>query len=362
MNCLPIDPQTPCNLATLRERRSRARQKWRSVFAVGLTAGLVGCATASNPPETVTSGKPTVVASYSVLCDLTETIAAETIDLACLIDRDRDPHTYSATPSDRERLEKAQLILYGGYEFDTAVESLVDATQNSAPKVAVNEEAVPQPLMGHHHHGEREKHEGETEDAHSHEEEEQSEAEAEEPDPHVWHDVQNAIAMTKVIRDRLSAINPSQAKLYAENADRLIRDLEELDRWIQAQISTIPAGQRTLITTHDALGYYANAYDLDALESLQGLSSDESPTPSRVKELVEIVRQTGVPTLFVELTANNTTLETVAREAGVKVSDRTLRTDGLGDRGSETGTYIGMMKSNTCAIVEGLGGTCTSNQ
>lgn len=349
MNCSPIDPQTPCNLATHRERRSREGQKWRSIVAAGLTAGLVGCTTTSNPPETATSGKPTVVASYSVLCDLTETIAAETIDLACLIDRDRDPHAYSATPSDRERLEKAQLILYGGYEFDTAVESLVNATQNSAPKVAVNEEAVPQPLMGHHHHHEGEKHEGE---------EDQRETETEEPDPHVWHDAENAIAMTKVIRDRLSAINPSQDPLYAENADRLIQNLEELDRWIQAQIATIPDGQRTLITTHNALGYYANAYDLDALESLQGLSSDESPTPSRVKELVEIVRQTGVPTLFVELTANNTTLETVAREAGVKVSDRTLRTDGLGDRGSDTGTYIGMMKSNTCAIVEGLGGQC----
>lgn len=358
MNFPPIDPQTPRHLTTHGGRQLRARPKWRSFVAAGLTAGLVGCATTSNPPEATTSGKPTVVASYSVLCDLTETIAAETIDLACLIDRDRDPHTYSATPSDRERLEKAQLILYGGYEFDTTVESLVKATQNSAPKVAVNEEAVPQPMIGHFHDREGEKYEGETADAHSHEEEEQREAEAEEPDPHVWLDAQNAIAMTKVIRDRLSAVNPSQAQFYAANADRLIRDLEELDRWIQAQIATIPAGKRTLITTHDALGYYANAYDLDALESLQGLSADEAPTPSRVKELVEIVRQTGVSTLFLELTANNTTLETVAREAGVRVSDRTLRTDGLGDRGSETGTYIGMMTSNTCAIVEGLGGQC----
>jgi manganese/iron transport system substrate-binding protein len=333
----PQTPQTPQSPS----RRPREWQKWHPFVAIGLLLALVGCTTGSNLPNSATSGKPTVVASYSVLCDLTETIAAETINLECLIDRDRDPHSYTATPSDRQLLEKAQLILYAGYDFDPAIKSLVEATQNAAPKIAVNEEALPKPLMGNHHHH-QEEHESETE----------------EPDPHIWHDAKNAIAMVKVIRDRLSAANPQQATLYNKNADRLIRELEDLDRWIKTQIATIPEGKRTLITTHNALGYYANAYDLDALESLQGLSSDEEPTPSRVKELVEIIRETQVPTIFVEFTANHKTLETVAREANVKISDRELRTDGLGEKDSETGTYIGMMKNNTCAIVEGLGGRC----
>jgi manganese/iron transport system substrate-binding protein len=319
-------------------------------IASGLTLGMVGCAIASNSPDVAMSGKPTVVASYSILCDLTETIAGETIDLECLIDRDHDPHTYSATPSHRERLETAQLILYGGYGFDPAVANLVKATQNAVPKVAVNEVAVPHPLIDDH--GDRE------EASHPHTEEEKHDAEAEAPDPHVWHDANNAIAMASVIGDQLSAVNPQQAQYYTQNTDRLIQQLNELDRWIEVQIATIPPGQRTLITTHDALGYYAKAYDLDALESLQGLSSDEQPTPSRVKELVEIIRQTQVSTIFVEFTANNKTLETVAREAGVKISHRQLRTDGLGEKDSETGTYTGMMKYNTCAIVEGLGGRC----
>ncbi|MGB7272301.1 MAG: zinc ABC transporter substrate-binding protein [Geitlerinemataceae cyanobacterium] len=344
------NPQTPHrHLPNDRsDTRSKKAQKWHPFLAAGLFLGLVGCATGSKPPESATPGTPTVVAASSVLCDLTETLAAETVNLECLIDRDRDPHTYTATPSDREIIEKAQLILYNGHGFDPAVKSLVEATQNTAPKIAVNEEAVSQPLMGHHHHHEEEeKHE-----------EEKHEAEVEEPDPHIWHNAKNAIAMVEVIGDRLRSTNPQQAALYTKNADRLIQELEDLDRWIKAQIATIPEGKRTLVTTHDALGYYAKAYDLDALESLQGLSSDEEPTPSRVKELVEIVRETQVPTIFVEFTANDKTLETVAREAGVTVSSRQLRTDGLGEKDSDTGTYIGMMKNNTCAIVEGLGGQC----
>jgi manganese/iron transport system substrate-binding protein len=338
-------------------RRLKEGQKWHPFIATGLILGSISCTTVSPPPKSSALEKPTVVASYSVLCDLTETIAAETIHLECLIDRDRDPHTYTATPSDRELLEKAQLILYGGYGFDSAVVGLVEATQNSVPKIAVNEEAVPTPLKGHHHpEEEHEQHESEEKESHSHK------TQATEPDPHIWHDAKNAIAMTQVIRDRLRTANPQQAELYTQNADQLIQELKKLDQWIKAQIATIPKGKRTLITTHDALGYYANAYDLEALESLQGLSSDEEPTPSRVKELVEIVQHTQVPTIFVEFTTNHKTLETVAREAGVKISDRQLRTDGLGDKDSATGTYIGMMKNNTCAIVEGLGGQCHNDQ
>lgn len=347
----------PTDISHTPYRKRKEGQKCHPFLATGLILGLIGCTTVPTSPKSSSSEKPTVVASYSVLCDLTETIAAETIHLECLIDRDRDPHTYTATPSNRELLEKAQLILYGGYGFDPAVAGLVEATQNSAPKIAVNEEAVPNPLKGHHHpEEEHEQQESEEEESHSHE------SQATEPDPHIWHDAKNAITMTQIILDRLRTANPQQAELYTKNADQLTQELEKLDQWIKAQIATIPAGKRTLITTHDALGYYANAYDLDALESLQGLSSDEEPTPSRVKELVEIIRQTQVPTIFVEFTANNKTLETVAREAGVKISDRQLRTDGLGEPDSETGTYIGMMKNNTCAIVEGLGGQCHNDQ
>lgn len=321
-----------------------ARHPWHRFVAAGFLLGSMGCATVSNPSNSDPAGKPTVVASYSVLCDLTQTIAGETINLHCSIDRNQDPHTYTATPQDRQLLEKAELILYGGYGFDPAVARLIEATQNRAPKIAVNEEAVPNPLQGHHHSDKED-------ETHS------RKPEAIEPDPHIWHDVKHAIAMTRAIRDRLRSANPQQAQLYAKNAEQLIQDLEQLDRWIRAQIATIPEGKRILVTTHDALGYYAEAYNIDVL-SLQGLSSDEQPTPSRVRELIETVRQTEVPTIFVELTANNKILETVAREAGVKLSPRPLISDGLGEKESETGTYIGMMKNNTCAIVDGLGGRC----
>ncbi|MCL1469091.1 metal ABC transporter solute-binding protein, Zn/Mn family [Argonema antarcticum] len=315
------------------------------VAVVAIAANLAGCSPSTKATtQTTAIAKPKVVASYSVLCDLTEKIAQDTVDLNCLIDADEDPHTYQATPEDRKAIETAQLVLYGGYDFEPTIINLIKATNNSAPKIAVDEKAVPNPLIGEeHHHDSKEK---------------QTEAEKT-PDPHVWHDAQNGIQMVDTIRDQLINITPANANLYTRNAQKLTEELKQVDSWIKVQINTIPAKQRKLVTTHDALGYYAKAYGLTVEGTLQGFSSEEQPTAARVKELVKEVKEARVPTIFAELTANDRVINTVAREAKVKVSERKLMADGLSEAGTPASTYIGMLTANTCAIVDGLGGKCT---
>ncbi|MEO1181768.1 MAG: zinc ABC transporter substrate-binding protein, partial [Cyanobacteria bacterium J06636_28] len=110
---------------------------------------------------------PTVVASYSVLCDLTEQIAQDTVEVDCLIEAGNDPHLYSATPADRRAIETADLVLYGGYGFEPDIIQMVEATDGDTPKIAVSEVAVTDPLLGEGHdhgHGEEEDH-----DDHGHE-------------------------------------------------------------------------------------------------------------------------------------------------------------------------------------------------
>jgi len=341
---------------------------WKSkvlVFAIALTGCVQTNQTTVSPTEDGTSGeKPSVVVSHRVLCDLTEEIAQDTIQLNCLLDPNQDPHTYRSTPSDRKAVETAQLILYGGYEGEPGVEGLIEASNTSAPIVAVFEEAVPNPLEGeahhHDHHGDHHDH-GEKEQVEHSDHEQNHAADKGEnvPDPHVWHDVQNSTAMVDVIRNQLTEINPDQADFYTENAQQLTTQLDQLDTWVNAQVATIPPGKRKIVTTHDALAYYVNAYGFEAAESLQGLSTEETPSAARVKELVETIEQAKVPTIFVETTTNSTAIETVAREANVKVSEQKLFVGSLGVQNSDTGTYIGMITHNTCAIAKGLGGTCT---
>jgi manganese/iron transport system substrate-binding protein len=296
--------------------------------------------------DTKTDTLPQVVATNTVICGLTKQIAADTINLKCLIDAGSDPHVYEPKPDDRKAIESAKLVLYGGYDFEPSLIKLIQASSNTSPKVAINEVAITNPLMGEHEHD----HDGKN----------KKETKAEkEVDPHVWNNAQNGIKIAQAINKSLMALRPDQAEFYNANTVKLVSELEQVDTWIKAQIATIPESSRKLITTHEALGYYADAYKIPIEGALTGVSTDEQPTAARIKELVKVIKDAKVPTIFAEVTLNPKLITAVAKEAGVKVSERELYADGLGEKGSDGETYTGMLISNTRAIVEGLGGRYT---
>jgi manganese/iron transport system substrate-binding protein len=329
------------------------RQHRKGVILAAIATLLAGCGASSPGPEntaTPTETRPKVVTTHSVLCDLTQQIALETIDLTCLLKGGTNAHAYEPTPSDRQAIENAQLVLYNGYALETNLVKIVESTSTPSPKIAVGEVAVPTPLIGEEHHH----HEGEE---HGHEEEKSQEGEEHlTPDPHVWHDAQNGIQMVEVIENNLAKIAPERAEEYQKNAEAIKNELTQIDNWIQSQIATIPPDSRQLITTHDAFRYYAQAYNIPIEGALKGLSTEQKPAASRVKELIDLVKTSKVPTIFVESTASPKLMETIAKEANVKLSERELLADGLGDAGSEGETYQKMLLANTQTIVEGLGG------
>ncbi len=327
----------------------------KSLAALTLTFGLLGCsstsetsqsnpAPANNAAVTQTgalsisqaSGKgPLVVTTNTVTCGLTKEIAGNTIDLKCLIDPGSDPHVYQPKPEDSKAIERAKLILYGGYDFEPDLIKLIKATSNPAPKVAVNEVAVPKPQQFEE--------DGKTV-----------------PDPHVWQNAQNGIAIAQVISQELIKVAPNNAATYTSNTQKLTNEISQIDSWIKLQIATIPLKQRKLVTTHDAFGYYSKAYGIPIEGALGGISTEEAPTPARVGALAIYIKKQGVPTIFAETTINPKLIEAVAKEAKVKVSDRELFADGLGENGTEGETYQGMLIANTRTIVEGLGGKYTN--
>ena len=283
--------------------------------------------------------KPKVVASHNIICDLVETIARDTVDLTCLMNANQDPHTYRPTPSQRKAIEEAQLIVYGGYQLEPKITKLLEATNAETPKIALYEQAVTEPITIEHQHDEG------------------SEAAKPEPelapDPHVWHNVENTVAMVEFLESMFLQANPSETELYLTNSNALTEQLWQLDAWIKDRVATIPESQKILVTTHDSLNYYTQAYSLDDYKTLQGLNA-ASPTASQVRDLVTEIEQAGVPTIFAESTASDRVINNVARAADVELSPEKLYVDGLG----ETANYIEMMSHNTCAIVNGLGGKC----
>ncbi|MEM8638708.1 MAG: zinc ABC transporter substrate-binding protein [Cyanobacteria bacterium P01_G01_bin.54] len=337
---------------------------------------------------------PQVVASYSVLCDLTQQIAQDTVDVTCLIEAGEDPHLYNATPADRRAIETADLVLYGGYGFEPDIIQMVEATDGDVPQIAVSEVAITEPLLGephdhgshgdhhdehgedghddhhdhdhdhdhgHHGHSSHSKAGHDHHDHHDHHGEEDHDDHGEEdssPDPHVWHDAENGIAMVRVIQAQLSEVFPDNADLYETNAEALIAQLTQLDSWIQQQVDTVPESQRILVTTHDALGYYAEAYGIRIEAALESFSTEARPSSADLRELIDLVEASNIPTVFIESTSNPGLIEAVSRETDIGISEAPLYADSLGEAGTPAATYTGMLMTNTCTIVSGLGGNC----
>ncbi|NES99069.1 MAG: zinc ABC transporter substrate-binding protein [Sphaerospermopsis sp. SIO1G1] len=260
---------------------------------------------------------------------MVEKIGADKIDSNCLIDYDQDPHTYEAKPSDRKAIEDANAVFYAGLNFEPSIVEMAEATQTPAPKIALHEEATANVIQV-------------------------EEEGVKEPDPHVWHDISNGKEMVRLIGDTLGQIDPDNADTYKANAQKYNTRLDKLDTWIKQQIALIPADKRRLVTTHDAMSYYARAYGLTVEGTLLGVSPEEQPTATQVKKLSDEIKSKGVPTVFAELTANDKVLKVVAKEAGVEVTPQPLIADGIGAKGTPEGSYTGMIEYNTCIIVESL--------
>lgn len=312
-----------------------------SSVLVAITVSTLGCQNETQNDIAQVAEKPKVVASHNVICDLVNTVAQDTIDLTCLIAANQDPHTFRPTPSQQKAMVEAKLILYGGNELEPRLIKLIEATRDPATtQIALYEQAVTEPILIEHEHLE------------SDSTTEKLEPELE-PDPHVWHNIENTVAIVELLRSILTEANPSAATVYSQNSTAITNQLWQLDSWIKQQIETIPEGQRTLVTNHESFNYYVQGYNLAGYKTLQGLSSD-TPTASEVRDLVREIQNARVPTIFVESTKSDRTMKNVARTANVALSPIKLNADGLG--GAKN--YTEMMSHNTCAIVNGLGGEC----
>jgi manganese/iron transport system substrate-binding protein len=308
------------------------RVTWQKAVVITGLSLLTACtqpAPEKKPSPKPSSDKPQIVATTSIICDLTKMIAASSIDLKCLIPPDKDPHLYQLSADDQQSIDNAQIIFYSGHGLE---ENLLKAIQAStAQKVAVAEAAVSTPL----------KKEGAI-------------------NPHVWHNALYGIKMAEVIKNDLEKAAPKNAAIYTKNYQAFDKELTSLHDWLKTQISTIDAKARQLVTSHNSLAYYAVPYNIPVEGSIYGNSTADKSTPERVKKVVDRIKQTKVTAVFAENTVDVKAIEEVAKTAKVKVAKGQLYTDGVGAAGSGADTYAHMMEYNTKIIVEGLGGKFTA--
>jgi ABC-type Zn uptake system ZnuABC Zn-binding protein ZnuA len=173
-------------------------------------------------------------------------------------------------------------------------------------------------------------------------------------DPHWWQDPRNAIKAVEAIRDALTKADPSHAAGYRARAATYERRLGALDTGIAACVAKLPPSRRKLVTSHDALGYYARRYGFQVIgAAIPSLSTQAQPSGKQTQELVDQIKRLHVAAIFPESSLNPKLEQAIARDAGARVGGA-LWADALGPKGSSGATYIGSLAANTRTIVSAL--------
>jgi len=165
--------------------------------------------------------------------------------------------------------------------------------------------------------------------------------------------VRNGIKYVENIRDALKKVDAENAEDYDANAEKYITELKALHEEIIEMMHAIPEEKRILITSEGAFKYFSDAYDFRAAYIWE-INSHSEGTPEQLKSIIRIIKDDGVPALFLESSVDPRSMEMVSRETGVPIHGK-IFTDSLGKAGSDGDTYIKMIEWNAEMIADGLG-------
>jgi zinc/manganese transport system substrate-binding protein len=302
-----------------------------------------GCSD-SKAPSAAPGGKPKVVATFSVLGDLVRNVAGDHVELIVFVGPDADTHTFEPSPTDGVTLAKADAVFENGAGLEPWLDGLYQSARSRGRRVVVTQglKMIEADADEHKH---EEKAPAKEPAIHKHED----------VDPHVWHDVQNAMHIVEIVRAQLAEVDPAHAQAYSDNAASYLQQLKDLDGWVVQTVATLPESERKLVTSHDTFGYFARRYGFKVLGSgLESVSTEAAdPSAADFAKLCQAIKAARVPVIFAENVQNPKLMQRLAKEAGVRLAPP-LYTDALGPEGSDGASYEKMMRHNVSTIVSQL--------
>ncbi|MER0122985.1 metal ABC transporter substrate-binding protein [Streptococcus sp. ZJ93] len=292
--------------------------------------GLAACSTSSN--KTTEHGKLKVVATNSIIADMTKNIAGDKIDLHSIVPVGQDPHEYEPLPEDVKKTSQADLIFYNGINLETGGNAWFTKLVENAKKTenkdyfAVSDGVEIIYLEGQDETGKE--------------------------DPHAWLNLENGMIYAKNIAKQLIAKDPDNKETYEKNLATYLEKLSTLDKEAKEKFNNIPAEKKMIVTSEGCFKYFSKAYQVPSAYIWE-INTEEEGTPDQIKSLVEKLRQTKVSSLFVESSVDDRPMKTVSKDTNIPIYEK-IFTDSIAEEGEEGDSYYAMMKWNLDKIAEGL--------
>ena len=307
------------------------------LLTVGLLSlvGFAGCSTNSTSSTTTKSNEPKkvqVVATNSIIYDITKNVAGDLADIHSIVPVGHDPHDYEPLPQDVQKIHDADLIFYNGINLENAEDAWFTKMVKNAGKVADKDYfAVSDGVDVIYLEGENEKGK---------------------EDPHAWLNIENGVIYAKNIAKQLIAKDPEHKDTYQKNLDKYVAELEKLDKYAKERLAKIPEEKKLIVTSEGCFKYFSKAYGVPSAYIWE-INTEEEGTPDQTTRLVEILKKSKVPSLFVESSVDDRPMKTVSQESGKPIYS-TIFTDSVAEKGKDGDSYLSMMKWNLTKIIEGL--------
>ncbi|MGN0096404.1 MAG: metal ABC transporter substrate-binding protein [Corynebacterium sp.] len=294
------------------------RRTTAATTSVLLAGGLVACSS-----DDARDGTPEVLATFTILADMAQEVAGDTLEVSSLTRPGAEIHGYDPTPGDIRTAAGAEVILSNGLGLENWVDKLT--ADSDATRVTVTEGIDPVPIEG-----------------------------TNEPNPHAWMSPTLAKVYVDNIVDALSDVRPDDADTFRDNAEAYKSRLDEVQGDLTDGLSHLPESQRALQTCEGAFSYLTR--DAGMAESyIWPVNSDAEITPDQIRAAASFVEDNDVPAVFCESTVDPGPKEQLIRDTGAR-DGGTLYVDSLTEDGGDAPTYLDLIRYDVDTIVKGMRG------
>ncbi len=233
-------------ITATRSRLAAVLASTSSKLAASLLLAGFGIAPSASALEVVTSIKPVQL--------LVATISDGVNRPQLLIPGASSPHDFQLRPSERIKLEQAELIFWIGPELEMSLTKVLRQLPTSVRVVSLMDQPQqPTTVPSQHPHHDEHQHDS---------------------DPHIWLDPERAKDLAQRITEVLSEVDPDNGAHYRQNLTLFLDQLDTTDRQIQELL--VPVQKRGYFVFHDGYQGFEQHYGLNHLGAFT-LSPERRP-------------------------------------------------------------------------------------